>query len=58
MKRVKAISLLIGLLMALPLAASAQRLSFNKQGEFKILQFTALHYQSQNPRSRAVLRCI
>lgn len=58
MKRIKAISLLIGLLMALPLATSAQRLSFNKQGEFKILQFTDLHYQSQNPRSRAVLRCI
>lgn len=38
--------------------AIAQKLKFNAQGEFKIVQFTDLHYQSQNPRSRAALRCI
>lgn len=38
--------------------ARAQKLKFNKNGEFKIVQFTDLHYQSQNPRSRVALRCI
>ena len=36
----------------------AQKLRFNGKGEFKIVQFTDLHYQSENPRAKAALCCM
>lgn len=38
--------------------ATAQTLKFDTRGEFKIVQFTDLHYQSRNPRSATALECI
>ena len=38
--------------------ATAQTLKFDARGEFKIVQFTDLHYQSRNPRSATALECI
>ncbi len=38
--------------------ASAQSLHFDRSGNFKIVQFTDLHYQPRNPRSTAALQCI
>ncbi len=45
-------------LLAAVLPVKAQQLCFDSRGEFKIVQFTDLHYQSQNPRSAAALQCI
>ena len=33
----------------------AQKLSFNEKGEFKILQFTDMHYSKGNPKSDTTL---
>lgn len=54
-----ALAVLVSFVLAVPpVAVSAQQLKFDANGEFKILQFTDLYYQSQNPRSRAALRCL
>lgn len=36
----------------------AQQLRFRSNGEFKIAQFTDLHYAKDNPRSMAALKCL
>lgn len=38
------------------LSAYSQTLRFNENGEFKIVQFTDLHYDSHKPESRIVLK--
>ncbi len=51
--------LLIGLcLFAGIMPIFGQQLRFDNRGNFKIVQFTDLHYQSRNPRSVAALQCI
>lgn len=40
------------------LAMKAQKLTFHDNGEFKIVQFTDLHYVYNDPRSQAALQCI
>lgn len=37
---------------------SAQGLKFNSEGEFKIAQFTDLHYRHADPRSNVVFKCM
>ena len=49
---------LISLLLTLMLSANAQQLKFNRNGEFKILQFTDAHFQAGNFKSDVVLKCI
>lgn len=49
--------LFLGLFFAL-CPSMAQSLRFDQHGEFKIVQFTDLHYQNSNPRSAAALQCI
>lgn len=39
-------------------AANAQALHFNKSGEFKIAQFTDLHYKLHKPAASMALKCI
>ena len=46
----------IGCLMATTIGA--QELRFRENGEFKIAQFTDLHYAKGNPNSASALRCI
>ena len=46
----------IGCLMATTIRA--QELRFRENGEFKIAQFTDLHYAKGNPNSASALRCI
>jgi len=36
----------------------AQQLRFRSNGEFKIAQFTDLHYAKGNPRSTVALKCL
>lgn len=44
--------------LAFILAINAQQLKFNKNGEFKILQFTDAHFVINNPKSDVVFKCI
>ena len=37
---------------------NAQKLSFSKEGEFKIVQFTDMHYAKGNPKSDTTLQLI
>lgn len=46
------------LLVCLTFGAFAQSLSFNKNGKFKIVQFTDVHYIANDSRSEAALECI
>lgn len=38
--------------------AQSQSLKFDSKGEFKIVQFTDVHYQPANPASRVAIECI
>ncbi len=49
---------LIVLCLAPFFEVEAQVLRFNAQGEFKIVQFTDLHYRLNDPRSDVALRCV
>ena len=49
---------LIALCLAPLVEVKAQALRFNARGEFKIVQFTDLHYRLDDPRSDAALQCI
>lgn len=49
---------IIALCLAPLFEAKAQLLRFNAQGEFKIVQFTDLHYRLDDPRSDAALQCV
>lgn len=54
MKRI----LFVFLFLSMAVLSQAQSLKFNRNGEFKILQFTDLHYKLGDPRSDAALQCI
>ena len=41
--------------VSLSISMSAQKLSFNKEGEFKVVQFTDMHYVHGNPKSDTTL---
>lgn len=43
-------------LLVLPLRAQQPQLKFNKDGEFKIVQFTDVHFKSNNPASVVALK--
>lgn len=49
---------LIILIVTVALGASGQQLKFRPSGEFKILQFTDLHYILNDPRCDAAIDCI
>uniref|UniRef100_A0AB33JCJ0 Metallophosphoesterase family protein n=1 Tax=Prevotella sp. GTC17260 TaxID=3236796 RepID=A0AB33JCJ0_9BACT len=51
-------SFLLVLLLGFSVGAFAQTLKFNGNGEFKIVQFTDVHYKINNPNSVAALKCI
>ena len=42
-------------LLSLALTSNAQELSFNRKGEFKIVQFTDTHFCLGNPKSDIAL---
>ena len=44
--------------IAFTISLHAQKLSFNKEGTFKIVQFTDMHYQHGNPKSDTTLLLI
>lgn len=46
------------LFLAMSLSLHAQKLSFNKEGELKIVQFTDMHYEKGNPKSDTTLLLI
>lgn len=48
----------ISLLSIFTLAVNAQKLTFNKEGTFKIVQFTDMHYIHGNPKSDTTLMLI
>ncbi len=50
--------MLAALFSLLALGVSAQKLSFNKEGKFKIVQFTDMHYVHGNPKSDTTLLLI
>ena len=52
----KAILLLLSITLSFSL--NAQKLSFNNDGEFKIVQFTDMHYDQGNPKSDTTLQLI
>lgn len=54
----KFLTFIISLCLASFTEAQAQDLRFNGQGEFKIVQFTDLHYKLNDPRSDVALQCI
>lgn len=49
---------IMALCLATAVEAQTQALRFNAQGEFKIVQFTDLHYRLSDPRSDDALQCI
>ncbi len=51
------VSLLL-LVLTLCFSLNAQKLSFNNEGEFKIVQFTDMHYVQGNPKSDTTLQLI
>ena len=58
LKRIMQLTAAALLTLATGTDATAQTLKFDTRGEFKIVQFTDLHYQSRNPRSATALECI
>lgn len=50
--------IIILLLGAFTFSVSAQKLSFKKDGTFKIVQFTDMHYKHENPKSDTTLLLI
>ena len=52
----KSVIILVALLFSH--IADAQKLQFNKNGEFKIIQFTDMHYEHANPKSDTTLMLI
>lgn len=49
---------LTALLLALMVCINAQQLKFNRKGEFKILQFTDVHYVLGTYKSDVAIKCI
>ncbi len=47
--------LLVTLFALLPTSLHAQKLSFNEEGTFKIVQFTDMHYEHGNSKSDTTL---
>ncbi|WP_295356263.1 metallophosphoesterase family protein [uncultured Prevotella sp.] len=45
-------------LLCFSLTGTAQKLRFNRNGEFKIVQFTDVHYKIHDARSNAAIKCI
>lgn len=57
-KLISAIVLALCVFGILPMNAAKPVLRFNSSGEFKILQFTDLHFTYQNPKADAALTCL
>ena len=54
----KGVLFLFGLLVTSLVYAQRPILRFNSQGEFKIVQFTDIHYQPENPESKVSIELI
>ena len=50
--------IIVALFAWMAFGVNAQRLTFNKEGTFKIVQFTDIHYQHGNPKSDTALLLI
>ena len=48
-------SVLVVIIFSFSVLLQAQKLSFNENGEFKIMQFTDMHYSKGNPKSDTTL---
>lgn len=51
-------TLMLALLLGFYTMSNALTLKFNSNGEFKIVQFTDVHYQINNPHAAIALKCI